>query len=447
MAPKTERPDGEAIGRPSAVAIVGSGMGGVATAWLCDSGCTIDLFESRPKVGGHCDSRVIDYRGHPITVDLGAQFFHPDTHPTYWCLIRALGLESARIRARASLGVKRIESEKSLFLSTRPLRTPINAMAFAFYAVAARRLILNDGSFELTLDDWLGGLKLPRYFKRDIVAPLIAAFIGTSVENARRSSARSILQTVALAFPRNVMKGAETWNFTIGLEGPITRMLESCRNATLYLSTRVTALEWSDAGWFVHAGPDRKGPYKAVVLNAMPHASRGLLKEVPWAGDVVNLLSKYEYFKARLAIHTDPLYVPADRRDWAVYNAGIEGEACEGSVWLGGIHPSGLRGPVDIFKSWISSRRRQPRELLLDREFDHPLITPDVIRAAHKLKDWQGFKGLWFAGQHTAGMDLQETALRSAMNVAKKLNPESPQLRTLEHLVTEAGRLPPSADL
>ena len=52
----------------------------------------VDVFEARSRIGGHCDSRVIKHRGRRITVDLGAQFFHPDTHPIYVTLLEELGL-------------------------------------------------------------------------------------------------------------------------------------------------------------------------------------------------------------------------------------------------------------------------------------------------------------------------------------------------------------------
>lgn len=65
------------------VATVGAGAGGVAAAYILADTLDVDLFEARSKIGGHCDSHVIDYRGRRITVDLGAQFFHPDTHPIY----------------------------------------------------------------------------------------------------------------------------------------------------------------------------------------------------------------------------------------------------------------------------------------------------------------------------------------------------------------------------
>src|SRR5690606_31798486 len=61
------------------VAVLGGGAGGIFTAYFLHGDCDVDLFESRHKVGGHCDSVTFDYKGFPMTADLGAQFFHPDT--------------------------------------------------------------------------------------------------------------------------------------------------------------------------------------------------------------------------------------------------------------------------------------------------------------------------------------------------------------------------------
>jgi NADPH-dependent 2,4-dienoyl-CoA reductase/sulfur reductase-like enzyme len=57
------------------VAIIGGGAGGVAAAYFLGGTHDVDLFEAQSKIGGHCDSHVIDYRGQRLTVDVGAQFF------------------------------------------------------------------------------------------------------------------------------------------------------------------------------------------------------------------------------------------------------------------------------------------------------------------------------------------------------------------------------------
>ena len=121
-----------------------------------------------------------------------------------------------------------------------------------------------------------------------------------------------------------------------------------------------------------------------------------------------------------------------DRDNWAAYNAGVDGRQCEGSVWFGALHhklPSG--GTIDVFKSWATRRRADPRQILLERRFKHPLISRSTIRAARALRPLQGHHGLYFSGQYTTGFDSQESAVYSAMKVAESLAPRSQTLASL----------------
>src|SRR6185503_7599945 len=172
--------------RRERVAIIGAGMGGVAAAYFLAGSFDVDLFEARSRIGGHCDSRMIKHRGKAITVDLGAQFFHPDTHP---------------------------------------LATPRRAADFAKFTQLARQTVLSDMPWEITVDAWIRSLPLRRAFKEDVLYPWITATIGCTRGDARRTSARSILQTFALAFPANLLEGPTTYNSKIGLQGNLQRML------------------------------------------------------------------------------------------------------------------------------------------------------------------------------------------------------------------------------
>src|SRR5688500_18431096 len=104
------------------VAIIGAGTGGVAAAYFLAGSFDVDLFEARSRIGGHCDSRVIKHQGRRITVDLGAQFFHPDTHPIYVTLLEELGLYDpehpdvdATVQAPASLCIFRAAGGAPIF--------------------------------------------------------------------------------------------------------------------------------------------------------------------------------------------------------------------------------------------------------------------------------------------------------------------------------------------
>ena len=437
------------------VAIIGGGAGGVAAAYFLAGSFDVDLFEARSRIGGHCDSRVIKHQGRRITVDLGAQFFHPDTHPIYVTLLEELGLYDpehpdgdATLEAPASLCIFRTAGGAPIFSSSHPLSTPDRAIDFAMFTGLARQAVLSDMSWEITVDAWIRSLPLRQSFKKDVLYPWISATIGCARADALRASARSILQTFALAFPANILEGATTCNSKIGLQGNLQRMLDCSPTAHVHLGTPARALSHKRAGWFLQTPAGRQGPYRFVVLNAPPRAGRKLLRSLPAFADITALLDVYRYFDSRLVVHTDAAYVHRDRRNWGAYNAGVNGLNCEGSVWLGALNEKSASGAsVHVFKSWAQRRRADPKHILLERRFKHPLISRSTIKAARALRPLQGRKGLYFSGHYTTGMDLQESALYSAMKVAEALAPDSRTLASLNTRLSARGRAGISYDL
>src|SRR5579859_3422975 len=357
------------------VAIVGAGAGGVAAAYFLADTLDVDLFEARSKIGGHCDSHVVDYRGRRITVDLGAQFFHPATHPIYVTLLEQLGLYDPihpdpddTLEAPASLCIFPSAGGTPTFASSDPLATPRRALEFLRYLPLARQAILSGMAWETTVAAWISRLSVSRSFKNDIVYPWITSLIGCSREDALSASARSILQTFALEFPANVAQGATAYKSTIGLQGNLQRMLDRSPNVRVLLGTPAHALKPTHSGWFVDTPSGHHGPYRYVVLNAPPLDGRRLLPALPAFAHVTSLLNRYEYFDSRILIHTDPTYIQRHRSNWATYNAEVNGRQCEGSVWYGALQPDLRSGQtIDLFKSWAQRRRADPKHILLER--------------------------------------------------------------------------------
>jgi predicted NAD/FAD-binding protein len=442
---------GVGIGGPSSardrVAIIGAGAGGIAAAYFLGGPFDVEVFEARSKIGGHCDSHLIDYRGRRLTVDLGAQFFHPATHPVYVTLLEELGLYDPAhpagdetIEAPGSLCIFRTSGGAPIFSSASPLSTLQLSIQFASFAEEARNAVLAGMPWETTIDGWIRSLPVSQQFKDEIAYPWLTALIGSPRADALRASARSILQTFALSFPADVAQGATTYNSRLGLQGNLERMRQRSAKVRVHVGVPTTALVRGRSGWFIQTRAGRRGPYRFVVLNAPPHAGRHLLPRSRAFAEAISVLDAYEYFDSRLLIHTDPAYVDGDRRDWSSYNAELRGSECEGSVWYGALRgklPSGAT--IDVFKSWATRRRIEPRKIVLQRRFKHPIISAPAVRAARALEPLQGRLGLYFSGQYTTGFDSQESAVYSAMKVAEALAPGSRRLRSLKARLAANG--------
>ena len=132
------------------------------------------------------------------------------------------------------------------------------------------------------------------------------------------------------------------------------------------------------------------GPYANVVVNAPPHASRSFLRTLPT--ELLDVLERQTYYTTRMVIHRDPIYMPANRRDWCWHNAAVDGDTCEASMWLGAFRTNPRTGePVQLFKSWASNRPVEPADILAEQIFLHAALTPGTLRATQDLMRWQGF--------------------------------------------------------
>lgn len=442
------KPHGAGAAAAARVAIIGAGAGGVMAAYFLAPCLAVDLFEAREKIGGHCDTRVVDYQGQSVTVDVGAQFFAPATHPIYVTLLELVGLydplrpdADQTLQAPGSLCIFPAGGATPTFSSTHPLASGLGrALEFGAYDQQARSAVLSSISWDITVEQWVQSLSLTDAFKDAVVLPWLTALIGCSHADALQASARSILQTFALAFPADPLKGSTTYNSTIGLQGNLQWLLDRSPTVQLQLNAPVQGLTRADDGWMLQTPSGQFGPYASVVVNAPPLQSRALFAPLPAFAGLTAILDGYDYFDSHLAIHTDPLYVDANENDWAAYNAEVDGVECGGSVWYGALDgPLASGATVEVFKSWTDRRRSQPTQVLADRWFKHPHITETTLDAARALAPLQGQSGVYFSGVYTNGFDSQESAVYSAMQVAESLAPTSPTLSALNVLLNLRG--------
>jgi predicted NAD/FAD-binding protein len=422
------------------VAIIGAGMAGVSVAWLLDAQRDVVLLESRASIGGNVRSLDVDLDGHQFAVDLGAQFFHPGPYPVYTTLLESLGLfppaiapPSPSTAFPASITIEKPGDATPRFVSpilpTRlwPIGQDWNQPGlFAFFTAfnAAKLREQNNESWSLTLGDWLPTLGLSQEQWEGIILPWAASLFSGDVEQARGMSARAAMLFAAKALPDNLAEQVVYYVLEDGLIEPMRQMLDQC--STVAVATNAAVSNVSRGGgrrFTVHCADGRHFAVDDVVFAASGPGTLQLLNGVPGAGAEQSALSGIEFHFARLALHTDPTYAPADPTHWSFLNCQLHGTGfCESSMWLADVVTGAPpETAAKLWKSW-TTHRQQPSQVLHQADFMHMLPTPASIQAQTDTRLLQGKTGLWFAGGYLFPYDAQETALLSAIEVANGLN-------------------------
>ena len=78
------------------VAVVGSGISGLACAWLLSQRHWVTLFEAAPRLGGHTNTVDVTLDGKTHPVDTGFLVFNEKTYPNLIALFDTLGVESVQ---------------------------------------------------------------------------------------------------------------------------------------------------------------------------------------------------------------------------------------------------------------------------------------------------------------------------------------------------------------
>jgi uncharacterized protein len=443
-------PDASAVvgRRRPRVGIVGGGLAGVSCAWLLDRVADVVLFESRAELGGHAQTIPVVAGDEEIQVDVGAQFVAGGPHPTYMRLLEVLGLldpahpdEDATLEVDMTITVTAAGADLPRFVSPSKQRAwPILAgwnraalWAFLVFTRAARRLS-EDGDWLLPLGTWLHSLPLPAEQREGLLLPLLAAMVGCSLEQARSLSARGAVLFVAKALPEKLLDPVRYGNSVLGLGGNVRRLADLTPGLDVRLGAAVTALRpRPHGGLLIECADGTSQRVDLAVLASPPYVAAPLLSALPQLAGAAAVLERFEYFDAEVAIHRDPVYMPQKKRHWSAYNAHVAGDRAEGSVWYGALRPVPAgQTPLPLFKSWATARSEPPGEELFRRAFRHPLVTPAFIGLQQQLAAYQGREGVFFAGSYTREVDSQETALVSAVEVVRALEPDAPNLRLLE---------------
>jgi len=429
------------------VVVIGGGMAGVACAWLLDGLCDVVLVEAAAELGGNVRGVELEIDGHPYTVDAGAQYFHPGPYPAYVQLLETLGLyppatggshafAASITLAEPSEGYPRFVSPvlpgRGWPLLAAWNRPGLQAFNRAFSAASRREE--RDASWQLALGDWLPTLGLDATQWEGMILPWAASILSGDIEQARSVSARSAMVFAAKALPPAATDPILYYVVEQGMGEVLRRMAAQFTTVQVMTGTAVSGVGRDGAGGFlVQAGAGPALQADDVVFAASGPPTLDLLAGVSGTGALRAALQQIEFFDARLMLHTDPAYAPADHKYWSFLNCQVQGGTCEASMWLAKVlTPPPGANPPNLWKSWVTHRMALPSQIVHEASYRHLLPTPATIRAQSLLRAAQGRDGVWIAGGYTHPFDAQETALLSAMDVAAGIGAaSSARLRAL----------------
>jgi predicted NAD/FAD-binding protein len=424
------------------VGIVGAGMAGVSLAWMLDGQREVVVIEARDSIGGNVQSVPVQLDGQNFIVDMGAQYFNPALYPTYVKLLSLLGLSADSHSFAASITEFAPGEQTPRFVSpVLPGRAwPLLALwnyagiqAFAVAFSAAKKREEANASWALSLESWLSSLGLTQAQWEGMILPWAASLYSGDINQARGLSARAAMIFAAKALPDNPLQPVLYYVLNSGMIEVLQGMLAQCTTVQVLTGSPVTQVARDpESGFIISYGGGHTLHVDDLVFASSGPPTLSLLAGLPGTAALQSALQGIEFQPNRLALHTDPIYAPSDQNQWSFFNCEVQGNFAQASMWLRDVltAPSPTTA-AKLWKSWVTHRTSQPQQVLYQAQYQHMVPTTGSLLAQTLVRALQGAGGISIAGGYTRPYDSQETALLSAMDVARGFLIDSARMRAL----------------
>lgn len=412
------------------IAVVGSGIAGLSTAWLLSRWHDVTLFEADTRLGGHTHTVDVSLDGQTFPVDTGFLVFNHRTYPELTRLFDTLGVETVASEMTFSVRLDQPELEwagsdlNTVFGQRRNLARP------AFWSMLRDILRFNREAVResqltgsMALGDYLKANGYGKPFIEWYLLPMAAAIWSCPASQMLEFPLASFI-----TFCRNhgllqVMNRPQ-WRTVKGGGRKYVKKL-AAGIGEIHTGQRVESLRPRGSRIELASG-SLSGLYDQVVLACHSDQSSDLL--AAHFPSQAELLKQMPYQPNHAVLHSDASVLPRRRSLWSAWNyQSGQGELSDRPVavhyLINRLQPVPTDTPVIV--SLNPLQVPDPSKVHGEFHYSHPVFTRHATAVQRHLEATNGRNGVWLAGAWL-GYGFHEDGLASALRVARRLNVSAP---------------------
>lgn len=388
------------------VAVIGAGIAGNLVARRLCGECEVTVYEADDHIGGHVHTHAVTVGGVTHQVDTGFIVYNERTYPRFTALLRELGVATQPSEMSFSVRDERTGLEyngtswNGLFAQRRNLLRPSFWRMLADIARFNReslRLLDQEEQRELPLGEYLQRGGYGRGFIEQYIVPMGAAIWSTDRMSMQQFPARFFVRFLHNHGMLSV-NGRPQWRVIQGGSARYVEALVMPFRSRLHLHRPVEYVRRLPGEVLVKPRGLPAAHFDAVFLAC--HSDQAL-KLLPDADALERqVLGAIPYQKNEAVLHMDARLMPRIPRARAAWNYHVLPGAERVAVTYNMNVLQSLRCPLPLLVTLNRPELIDPRKVIKNLEYSHPLFTPASPIAQGRQRELNGARRTYFCGAY-----------------------------------------------
>ncbi|WP_435150366.1 NAD(P)/FAD-dependent oxidoreductase [Candidatus Pelagibacter bacterium nBUS_44] len=412
------------------IAVVGSGISGLSSAYYLSKKHKVDLFEKQDRFGGHSYTLDVEYNDKErVAVDIGFMVFNKTTYPNLINFFEENEIEIEESDMSFSVNVKETNIEYCGKGLNGIFSNKLNIFNYKFVKMffeiinfykKCENLDPNTLENNITLGKYLQKNNKTNFFIDYHIIPMVSAIWSMPPYEASQMPLSFFLN-----FFKNhglfKLKNRPQW-FTVTNRSKtyVNKILLNI-SGEYYKNYEINKIIRDNNGVKVYYGLESEFfTYDKVVLAS--HADESLKIISDATDQEKQILNNFKYRKNIAIIHSDESSMPKNKKAWCSWNSSLDRNNRENSsvtYWLNQLQ--NLKINKNIFLTINPFFKIDPNKIYNEINFSHPYYDENTLKNQSKLNSIQNKNNTLFTGSYF-GYGFHEDGIKSSIEMLKTLN-------------------------
>ena len=412
------------------IAVIGSGISGLSSAYYLSKKHKVDLFEKQDRFGGHSYTLDVEYNDkEKVAVDVGFMVFNKITYPNLINFFKENKIEIEKSDMSFSVNVKKTNIEYCGKGLNGIFSNKLNLFNYKFVKMffeiisfykRCENLELNTLENNITLGEYLKKIKKTNFFIDYHIIPMVSAIWSMPPYEASQMPLSFFIN-----FFKNhglfKLKNRPQW-FTVSNRSKtyVNKILSNI-SGEYYKNYEINKVVRDNNNVKIYYGSENEFfTYDKIVLAS--HADESLKIISDPSDQETQILNNFKYRKNTAIIHSDDISMPKNKKAWCSWNSSLDPDNKENSsvtYWLNQLQNLKIR--KNIFLTINPFFKIDPNKIYKEIDFTHPYYDENALKNQLKLSSIQNIRNTLFAGSYF-GYGFHEDGIKSSIEMLKTLN-------------------------